>query len=49
MTSIRNLFCLACGLTALPAMAASGPAVAGIQVDFILFADDAEDNINREQ
>jgi Na+/H+ antiporter NhaD/arsenite permease-like protein len=38
MTSIRNLFCLACGLTALPAMAASGPAVAGIQVDFILFA-----------
>jgi Na+/H+ antiporter NhaD/arsenite permease-like protein len=38
MTTIRNILCLVLCLTALPAMASSGPAVAGIPVDFILFA-----------
>jgi Na+/H+ antiporter NhaD/arsenite permease-like protein len=38
MPTIRILLSLALGLTALPAMAASGPAVAGIPLDFIFFA-----------
>ena len=38
MAAFRRIFCLALTLFALPACAASGPAVAGIPVDFILFA-----------
>jgi Na+/H+ antiporter NhaD/arsenite permease-like protein len=38
MIAIRPLASAALGLTSLPALAASGPAVAGIPVDFILFA-----------
>ena len=38
MPTFRRIFCLFLALFALPAVAASGPAVAGIPVDFILFA-----------
>lgn len=38
MPTFRRIFCLFLALFALPACAASGPAVAGIPVDFILFA-----------
>jgi Na+/H+ antiporter NhaD/arsenite permease-like protein len=38
MIATRPLACALLGLTSLPALAASGPAVAGIPVDFILFA-----------
>jgi Na+/H+ antiporter NhaD/arsenite permease-like protein len=38
MIATRPLACAVLGLTSLPAIAASGPAVAGIPVDFILFA-----------
>jgi Na+/H+ antiporter NhaD/arsenite permease-like protein len=38
MPALRHLSCLTLAFLAFPALAASGPAVAGIPVDFILFA-----------
>ncbi len=38
MLATRPIFGLALALFALPALAASGPAIAGIQIEFILFA-----------
>ena len=38
MPAFRHLSGLALALFALPALAASGPAIAGIQIEFILFA-----------